>query len=640
MRKHLPIIILILLSLVAWGQKKKKYTVNSKRAIILYDNALKAYNQTDLYTAKRLLEESLGAEPKFIEAHLVISQVYAELGETNQAIEHILKAQAINKDFHPRAYFTLGLLYFSAGEYAKALQSYETFLGYQDKRATMNDLARKNIEKCHFALNQLANPVPFDPINLSPNVNTDLDEYWPSLSADERTLVYTVKLPKNPDKGIKGTQWQEDLYITFRNDDGSWTKGIPVPSPLNTEYNEGAQSVSSDGKTLYFTICRGVCNLYQSVLEPDGLWSAPQKLPPAINSERFSEKQPSISPDGKTLYFVSNRPGGFGKFDIWKSVKQENGNWGNAVNLGPEINTDENEQSPFIHFDNQTLYFSSSGHMGMGSQDLFVSRMDSNGNWTTPVNLGYPINTYRSEEGLIVNARGNVAYYSTDINPEKGRDIFTFELYPEVRPIPTSYITGTVRNRKTMEPVEATIELVELRQNHKIMEVKTPADGNYLVCLPVNSRYGFFTSAPGFLYSSEHFDLTKYYSIDKPYRFDILLQPIEKDEIIVLRNIFFAFNSAELLPESTSELNHLLDILTINPNIKIEVSGHTDDQGSDEYNQKLSEQRAKSVADYLVSKGISPARLKWVGYGEKKPIAPNTTPEGRALNRRTEVKIL
>ncbi len=640
MRQHFLIIILVLVSLIAWGQNKKKYTVNSKRAIALYDSALKAYNQTDLYTTKRLLEESLSIEPNFIEAHLVLSQVYMEMGEANKSIEYILKAQSIDKDFHPRAFFTLGLLYFSIGEYQKALSSYETFLSYRDKSANMNNLASKNIERCRFALDQIAHPVPFAPIIIGKNVNTDLDEYWPSLSADERQLVYTVRLPKNPDKGIKGLKWQEDLYISYCNENSNWDKGTPVPPPINTEFNEGAQSVSADGKTIYFTVCRGVCNIYQSVLEPDGSWSIPQKLPPTINTEKYSEKQPSISPDGRTLYFVSNRPGGLGKFDIWKSEKQPDGTWGNAVNLGNVINTVESEQSPFIHFDNQTLYFSSAGHMGMGDQDIFVSRRDSTGNWLTPVNLGYPINTHQSEEGLIVNAKGNTAYYSSDINPEYGRDILTFELYPKVRPTPTSFVTGIARNKKTLEPIRTSIKLVELKNQNERMVIETSNDGTFLVCLPTDKRYGLFASAPGFLFYSEHFDLTGYHSVDKPFRRDILLQPIEKGEVIILQNVFFAFNSHALLPESTVELNKLLDVLNQNPNVKIEISGHTDDVGDDDYNLKLSERRAKAVADYLISKGVNPDRLKWIGYGKTKPIAPNTSAKERAQNRRTEVRIL
>lgn len=638
--------ILILYALLVFsfinvdGQNAKKYSVTNKRAIERYEKALNALDRYDNITAKGLLEECIRQEPKFIEAHLVLSQVYMEMGESNLAIEHILKAQGINKDFHPRAYYILGLLYYSIGEYQKAMSSFETFLTYNDKRATINDSARKMVAKCQFAINQMANPVPFTPKNIGTGVNTDLDEYWPSLSVDEQTLVYTVRLPKNPDKGIKGTKWQEDLYISYRNELGEWTKGNPVDSPLNTEFNEGAQSVSSDGKTIFFTICRGECNIYRSTVEPNGTWSRPQKLPPTINTERYSEKQPSISPDGKTLYFVSNRPGGFGNFDIWKSELQPDGTWGNAVNMGEVINTDESEQSPFIHFDNRTLYFSSAGHVGMGGQDIFVSKLDSSGNWTKPVNLGYPINTYRSEDGLIVNARGNTAYYSTDFNTESGRDIFTFELYPEVQPTPTSFVTGTVRNRKTLEPVEASVKLVDLKLNRVVMDIVAALKGQFLVCLPVHSKYGLFVSAPGYLFHSEHFDLTEYYSFEKPLRLDILLHPVEKGEVITLRNIFFSFDSYQLLNESMPELNYLVDILRNNPEMIIEIGGHTDDTGSAEYNQKLSELRAKAVVEYLISQGITASRLKWVGYGKSKPVAPNSTPEGRALNRRTEVRIL
>jgi outer membrane protein OmpA-like peptidoglycan-associated protein/Tfp pilus assembly protein PilF len=638
--KILILIVLLLIVVNGFAQSQKKYSISNKRAISHYEQALRFFNRYDNITAKKLLQESIDIEPKFLEAYMVLSQVYMEMGEIDKAIETIKKSHEIDKNFHPRSFYILGILYFSQGEYKNALESFETFLTFNDKRKSINKSARKKIEECKFALNQIANPVPFEPKEVGDGVNTDLDEYWPSLSVDEKTLVYTVRLPKNPDKGIRGTRWQEDLYISYRNEDGEWSKGIPVSSPLNTDFNEGAQAVSSDGKTIYFTICRGVCNIYQSVLQPDGQWSRPQKLSVHVNTNRYSEKQPSISPDGKTLYFVSNRPGGQGDFDIWKCDKNPDGQWDNAVNLGSVINTSGSEQSPFIHFDNQTLYFSSSGHIGMGSQDIFVSRRDSTGGWSKPVNLGYPINTYRSEEGLIVNAKGTEAYYSSDIRPERGRDIYTFELYPAIRPTPTSYVKGTISDSKTLNPVEANVKLVDLKRNKVLMDVVKAKGGKFLVCLPVNNKYGLFVSSPGYLFHSEHFDLSNYYSFDKPFRLDVELQPIEKGEVLTLRNIFFAFDSYEILPESNAELNYLLDVLKQNPNIRVEVSGHTDNLGSDDYNLKLSSQRAKAVVDYLIQHGIESERLEWVGFGESKPVAPNTTEEGRALNRRTEVRIL
>ncbi|HRX31428.1 MAG TPA: OmpA family protein [Tenuifilaceae bacterium] len=638
--QRLIFILLTIIPLLGSAQKQKTLSISNKRAISRYQEALSFFDKNDNVTAARYLNECIKIEPKFIEAYLVLGQVYMEMGDFEKSIDCYEKSHQINPDFFPRSYYTLGLLYYTNGKYNEALNSYNKYLTYNDNSASLKKMALQYVEKCKFSINAINHPVPYNPINIGININTYLDEYWPSLSVDENTIVYTVKLPKSEDVGMRGTRWQEDFYYSTRNEKGEWSKGIPLPGSINTEYNEGAQSLSADGNTMFFTICRGPCNLYYSVKNANGSWATPVKLPPTINTSKYSEKQPSISPDGKTLYFVSNRSGGLGGYDIWTSDHLPDGSWSNAKNLGEPVNSNGNEQSPFIHFDNQTLYFSTNGHIGLGSQDLFVSRKGKDGKWSKPINLGYPINTYKSEEGLIVNAKGTTAYYSTDINPENGRDIFTFELYPEIRPIPTSYVTGTVKDFKTLDPVEATISLVDLESRNEVVSPTDQAKSSFLVCLPTNKRYALFANAPGYLFYSEHFDLEGYHSFDKPFRVDVLLNRISKNEIIVMRNIFFETDSYQLKPESTVELDKLVELLKQNPTLKIQISGHTDNQGTEEYNIALSENRAKSVVEYLISKGISPERLTSKGYGESMPISTNNTDEGRAQNRRTEMKIL
>jgi len=622
------------------AQSPKNLSTKNKRAVARYNEALAAYNRYNLDEAERLLKESIKIEHNFIEAYLVLTQVYSEKGEPEKAISSAEKAVSINNNFFPKTYFNLGVLNFSIGNYQKALEYFEKYLTYHETSGSMVELARNNIERCRFAIHAVANPVPFNPANIGDSINTTLDEYWPSLSVDERTIVYTVRLPKEPEVGIKGTKWQEDFYTSTRNEDGTWSKGIPVGSPLSTVFNEGAQSLSSDGKTMYYTICQGDCDLYFSTINSDGSWGHPLKLPPAINSEKSSEKQPSISPDGQMLYFVSNRPGGLGGFDIWVSVKNPNGVWGNAVNLGQPVNSPGNEQSPFIHFDNKTLYFSSNDHIGMGGQDIFVSHLTDSGKWSEPLNLGYPINTCKNEEGLVVNAIGKTAYYSSNYIPDKGMDIYTFELYPEIQPIPSSYVTGTIRDYTTLKPVEAHISLIDLQSKRETMNSYSSVTGGFMVCLPSDNSYALFAQAPGYLFYSENFNLKGLYSFDKPYHLDVLLKPVRQGEVTIMRNVFFETDSYELLPESTVELDRVVETLSQNPTIKVEIGGHTDNQGAPDYNQKLSERRAKSVVDYLLSKSVSPERVSWKGYGESQPVAPNSSPEGRAMNRRTELKIL
>lgn len=638
--KKILLLLIFLLPMLLSAQSPKNLSTKNKRAVARYNEALAAYNRYNLDEAERLLKESIKIEHNFIEAYLVLTQVYSEKGEPEKAISSAEKAVSINNNFFPKTYFNLGVLNFSIGNYQKALEYFEKYLTYHETSGSMVELARNNIERCRFAIHAVANPVPFNPANIGDSINTTLDEYWPSLSVDERTIVYTVRLPKEPEVGIKGTKWQEDFYTSTRNEDGTWSKGIPVGSPLSTVFNEGAQSLSSDGKTMYYTICQGDCDLYFSTINSDGSWGHPLKLPPAINSEKSSEKQPSISPDGQMLYFVSNRPGGLGGFDIWVSVKNPNEVWGNAVNLGQPVNSPGNEQSPFIHFDNKTLYFSSNDHIGMGGQDIFVSHLTDSGKWSEPLNLGYPINTCKNEEGLVVNAIGKTAYYSSNYIPDKGMDIYTFELYPEIQPIPSSYVTGTIRDYTTLKPVEAHISLIDLQSKRETMNSYSSVTGGFMVCLPSDNSYALFAQAPGYLFYSENFNLKGLYSFDKPYHLDVLLKPVRQGEVTIMRNVFFETDSYELLPESTVELDRVVETLSQNPTIKVEIGGHTDNQGAPDYNQKLSERRAKSVVDYLLSKSVSPERVSWKGYGESQPVAPTSSPEGRAMNRRTELKIL
>ncbi len=390
---------------------------------------------------------------------------------------------------------------------------------------------------------------------------------------------------------------------------------------------------------MYYTVCRGNCNIFFSQKE-DGKWGRPQKLPAPLNLDQFSEKQPSISPDGKTLYFVSNRTKGKGGYDIWRSHKTDDYMWSEPENLGDSINTPYNEQSPFIHFDNQTLYFSSAGHAGMGGLDIYMSQMLNDSTWSTPVNLGYPINTHRDEDGLIVNASGTMAYFSSDINPESGRDIYKFELPQEVRPIPSSYISGTITDIRSGWPLRAEYSLVDIDTEQTIMSNKASEDGTFFLCIPTNRNYGFFAFETGYLYHSEHFNLVGIHTADKPYRKNIELSPIRIGETMIMRNIFFETALYDLKPESVTELSKLFDLLSLSPTMKIEVGGHTDNVGTTEYNLSLSENRAKTVAQYLIEKGADPNRITWKGYGFTKPIGDNSTEEGRAKNRRTEIRVI
>jgi len=370
-------------------------------------------------------------------------------------------------------------------------------------------------------------------------------------------------------------------------------------------------------------------------------WGRPFNLFGPINTRAW-ESQPSIAPDGRTLYFASNRPGGYGGQDIWMSVLQDDGMWSEPINLGDSINTGGNEGSPFIHYDNQTLYFVSDGHPGLGGMDIFYSRRKPDGTWGRPVNLGYPINSHKNEISFYVNSTGDMAYISSDRPGGKGgQDLYVFELYREARPLAVSYLQGRLFDAGSHLPLDARFEIINLRTGQVVARAESDmVSGDFLVSLPSDGSYALNISRDGYLFHSEHFELGSIANQIQPKAIDIPLAEIKQGESIVLRNIFFETNEFHLRPESTQELERLVRMMRENPSIRIEISGHTDNVGTESLNQRLSENRAKAVYDFLVSRGISSNRLKFAGYGMSKPIAPNDTEEGRAQNRRTEIQIL
>jgi outer membrane protein OmpA-like peptidoglycan-associated protein/tetratricopeptide (TPR) repeat protein len=632
-------ICLFLLAINSFSQSRKLSTDN-KKALANFEKSIEAYNKYDYEETILHLKSAIDQDKNFIEAHLLLSQIYQITGQVELSIVSGENAIRINPDFFPNIYFNLGDLLLKRGEYSRALNYFNSFVSYRNTRAETRERAELYIQNCKFAIKALANPVPFTPINLGPNVNSNMDDYWPSLSADENTLVITVNVPKDPTSQDVLYNRQEDFFISKRNPEGEWEPVRNIGSPINTPINnEGAQSLTADGQKMYFTVCRGNCDIYVSNKE-NGKWSRPQKLPAPVNLDQFSEKQPSISPDGKTLYFVSNNKKGLGGYDIWRSHRIDDYNWSEPENLGDVINSSANEQSPFIHFDNQTLYFSSAGHVGMGGFDIYMSQMINDSTWSTPLNFGYPINTFRDEDGLIVNASATLAYFSSDINPESGRDIYKFDLPQEVRPIPSSYISGTITDIRNGWPLRADFNLVDIDTDQTIMSNKASENGEFFLCIPTNRNYAFFAFEEGYLYHSEHFSLAGIHTANKPYRKDIELRPIKIGETMVMRNVFFETDSYDLKPESVTELSKLIELLSLSQTMKIEVGGHTDNIGSADYNLTLSENRAKSVAQYLIDNGVDSKRISWKGYGLTKPIGNNETEEGRANNRRTEIKVV
>lgn len=612
---------------------------HSKKAIDAYNRALQSYTLHNYTMAERFLIEAIETDALFIDAFLLLAEVYEDSGQPLKAIEAYSKGLPIKENYYAYGFIRLGNLEYGEGEYAEALNSYNHYLSLHTGNTVYEEKANKGIIRCNFSLDAMKHPVDFKPVNLGPGVNTTNDEYWPCLSADEQTLVIT-RLVKSDDFFKKV---QEDFYISQWQETG-WGLMKNAGIPLNTADNEGAQTLSGDGRYMIFTACNrseglGRCDLYWSIKENEK-WSVPKNLGKPVNGA-YRETQPSITPDGRTLYFSSDRPGGKGQHDIWVSHRDSTEQWSQPENLGDSINTSDNELSPFIHPDNQSLYFSSNGHIGLGGYDLFVSRRDNSGKWRKPVNLGYPINTNRDEIGLIVNARGDKAYFSSDINKAQGKDIFDFDMPLQNRPAMVTYMKGRVMDAINSNLLSARFELIDLENGKEFYKSYSDSlSGEFVVSIPVNHNFMLNVSRNGYLFFSENFTLKGIFHSDKPYLKDILLQPIQIGKSIVLKNVFYETDSYALKKESEIELNKVVLFLRSNPNIRIEISGHTDNTGNEEYNQKLSENRAKTVAGFLIAASVRADRIVYRGYGMKLPVASNDSEEGKAQNRRTELKII
>ncbi len=640
----LILIILILTNITLFAQNDIKYSSKSKKAIKYYENATRFYDAYNNLACVEELNKAVKEDTNFIEAYFLLAAVYKDLKQFENAINAYQKAIAIDEDFYPVALFALANLQLSNGKYQDAGINYQKYINLKGEPPAKQNAAKKALEITDFALYQVSHPVPFDLVNLGGNINSKNDEYLPALTADEQTLVITVCRPKDEQAISQTNNLEEDFYISHKIN-GAWSKVENMGVPLNTQGNEGAQCISPDGQQIYFTACNrddgyGSCDIYYTH-KVGNTWTTPVNLGEPVNTARW-ESQPSISSDGKTLYFTSAREGGKGGMDIWKAILNDDGKFGVPINLGDSINTKFDEVSPFIHPDNQTLYFSSDGRLGMGGKDIYYSRKKFSGEWGKPINIGYPINTYSDEINLVVNAKGDLAYFSSNKPGGFGRlDLYSFELYQKARPLAVNYMKGKVFDSETNRSLEAKFELINLETGEVVVQSKSNAvTGEFLVCLPVDKNYALNISKNGYLFYSENFALVGNHSQIKPFIKDLPLKPIQIGESVVLKNIFFETDKYDLKPESKVELDKLLAFLKQNPRMKIEISGHTDNVGNEKYNLTLSENRAKAVFDYLIANGIAKIRLAYKGYGWSVPIETNDTENGRANNRRTEFKVV
>jgi outer membrane protein OmpA-like peptidoglycan-associated protein/tetratricopeptide (TPR) repeat protein len=605
----------------------------SKKGANFYEQAMTKAQSENFKEAINLLMQALKTDPGFMDAYLSLGGLHLELKNYTEAIRFYEIARPIDANYFHEYRVPYSIALAGLGRFKEALSCIDTIQQFGPKNAQLQKQAQQRKKNYAFAVEFEEQNPPHSDFRLSPMstaINSPYPEYFPSLTIDRKELVFTRLV----------NHYQEDFFVS-KLEGNEWTKAEPLPGKINSGNNEGASNISQDGEWLIFTGCNfrngyGSCDLYISFRENDE-WTIPYNLGPEINTEHW-ESAPSLSPDKKHLYFSSNRPGGFGGSDIYVSVF-DGKKFGKPQNLGPIVNTAGDESCPFIHADNMTLYFTSNGHPGYGGDDIFYTRKEVN-KWSTPKNLGYPINTIENEGSLFIEADGKTAYYASSRAEGQGSlDIYTLQLPSYAQPITTDWVKGKVYDSLTKKGIAANVQLYDLSTNQLLNEYQTDASGLYLMTIPKGREYAFSVQQKGYLFYSDNYSLKEEVSSVEHIK-NIPLQPLQVNATIHLKNIFFASNEYELLPASTVELETLHALLKENNTLRVEISGHTDNVGSESANKILSEKRAASVVNFLLSKGISKDRLIYKGYGESAPIAPNDTEENRALNRRTSVKII
>ncbi len=684
---------------------------------------------------------------------------YLEKASKNTT-EHYSEYEARETHAPLMVHFYLGIAYQLNYEFEKAIAKFQYCSDIFKDKKLPSDI-KLHMDQCNTGIQLMKNKIDVKIENLGPNFNTSYPEYCPVINADESTLIFTSRRPGGltDDKAPDG-QYFEDIYISYKAADGNWSKPKLISRFINTEENDAAIGLSADGHQLFvFSPENGGDILYSNF--DGGGWSVPLPVGSDINS-KYWETHACISADNQTLYFVSDRPGGYGGRDIYKCVKLPNGNWSLATNLGPTINTPYDEDGPFIHPDGVTLFYSSNGPASMGGFDIFYStKTETSGKknngvkWSRPANLGYPINTTGDDIYYVLSTDGTRAYFSSEregsigekdlfkmtlsstvVNPTAlmigfltfdgsaskiprdvhitARDGETDELIQDIRPNPKTgkYLmvlspgtSGKTYNIKLeaegyfpvseqlkIEPGSSYQELKrEIRLKLINLETKRSGDvsltgivrgsdgkpisdakvivkdnstgeivktyqtlndsGLYYASLQTGKNYNVSFETSGFLFHSENIDIPAQSDFSVIKR-DVQIEKVTAGSTIVLKNVFFETGRATLTKESKIELEKLYDMLTQNALLRVEISGHTDNAGTESVNLRLSQERAQSVVDYLVKnkrtyyvapfyyKGVDKKRLVPLGYGSTKPVMGNDTPEGRRMNRRVEMKII
>jgi outer membrane protein OmpA-like peptidoglycan-associated protein/Tol biopolymer transport system component len=647
---------------ISYSSQSALYSSYNKKAIKLYEKAIVCYQDIsplngrgNLKGAEEYLLKSLGKDSTFSEAYILLSQVKVKMGDINSAIFYKEKMMAVNPIIPLVEYFYLAGMHMAIGSYEKCLKNAVRYKNspLADKRYMGR--IDKMIENCQFAIEAIKNPVDFDPINLGSSINTELPEYFPSITADDSTFLFTRRVN---DLSAPGGR-QEEIFVSKKTPNNNWSNSSLVSNAINSEYNEGAPTFSSDGQYIIFVGCEtgakgdyqyggdrkgyGSCDLFYS--QNNGTnWSKPVNLGPKINSRHW-ETQPSFSSDGKTLYFIrgmtyDRQRRNPNNQDIYVTTITDDGQWSTPKKISSNINTPYREESVQIHPDGKTLYFASNGHPGMGGLDIYMSRKLEDDSWSKPINLGYPLNTFVDENSILISPKGDLGYFSSNREGGLGDlDLYSFILSDQYKPQPITYLKGKIIDAETKLALSASFELSDLEKDNLISQMQSkPGNGEFLITVPKNIDFALHAEKEGYMFYSRNIYRDNL-SLSKDGFLIIELEKV-KPGTFVLENIFFEKSKSSLKKSSFVELNKVLKLLQFNPHLKIQISGHTDSDGDDNFNLELSINRAKSVVNWLIENNIDQNRLSFKGYGETKPIEENNSIANKAKNRRTELTII
>lgn len=651
MHKHVLLALWLLLMCVsAFAQDFNK----------LLKKGAKHYDKGEINLALQYFLEAEKLEPGSVELNLHIGRAYLLSDFKHYALPYLIKVFKIAPTLEPDIRYFLGLACQYNYQFEEAIEHYEAYA--KVRKANKHNLQLK-IKQCVRGDSLIRYPVMVDIENLGDVINSKDHDYAPIITPDQSVLVFTSRREGSTGgKKTKDNEYYEDIYISYRRGE-KWTPPKQISKNINYDYHDAAAAISADGKELFLYFEENGGDLYRSVFDGRD-WSEPEPLPEPINT-LYWETSISISADGKRIYFASDRPGGFGNLDIYTCEKLPNGSWSNPVNLGPTINTEGFEDSPYIHIDGKTLYFSSDGHLGLGGYDVFRSERSAD-QWQQPINMGYPINTPDDNFHFIMAENRTHAYYTSIQEGGVGKaDIYRITFLDEkVNAIlaearknkeqqaaakapskptlpPATNLSGQVMGSDTGTPLQATISVIHHQTGDVVSTTQTDEAGNFVVDIEKEGTYALSIEAAGYLILSRTLKISRVGEQTRFINTTLRLDAIKVGTTAVMANIFFESGKASLRTESIGELDKMRDFLRATPTLKIQINGHTDNVGNANYNKQLSRKRAQSVMDYLVNNGIEASRLSVAGFGQERPLVSNDDEqEGRALNRRTEIEIL